>query len=203
MFYERKIREWVEAGGRGTFQEIEVDLKGIALKLLNEIENEWKGEGPLSEQPIKALRSLVSKIELFQTGNWLAQKEGFGVIFQIPLRFDDNVRTATLFVGIPDGERRKRDGLRILLLLDLGELGRFQINVHLSQCGVTAAIGVDREETLAIVRSMKKELKNGFEGQGLTVVDIECFLLETPTTTKDLFQELLVMDETEAINIRV
>lgn len=203
MFYERKLRQWVEAGGKGNFQEAEIDLKGMALKLLGQMESHGKGADFLPEKATKLLESLISKIELFQTANWLAQEEGLGFIFQIPLRFGDNLRTADLLVGFPHRKRGKKDGLRILLLLDMGGLGRLQIYTHISQKGVAAGIGVDREETVALVRSMIEELKKGLENQGLTVLGIECFLLKKSMAKEDLFQQLLDMGEVEGVNIRV
>ena len=50
---------------------------------------------------------------------------------------------------------------------------------------------------------MTGELKKGLENQNLTVLGIECFLVEKVVTKEDFFQELLVTDEMDGINIRV
>ncbi len=93
--------------------------------------------------------------------------------------------------------------LQVLFLLDLEGLGHFEIDAQISRSGVSAGIGVDRREALALVRSMEGELKESLEKHGLTVVEIECFLLKKRQSTEDLFDRLLVMDEVEAVNIRV
>lgn len=203
MFYERKVRQWVEAGAKANFQEGEIDLKGAALRLLGQIQSHGKGADFLPERATELLEALIGRIELFQTANWLARQEGLGFVFQIPLLFGDSLRTADLLVGLSHKRHGKKDGLRILLLLDMGGLGRFQIEATISQKGVVAAIGVDREETVALVRSLAGELKKGLENQELTVVGIECFLLEKSLAKEDLFQHLLAMDEVEGLNIRV
>ncbi len=203
IFFERKLRQWVEDGGRDSFQEIEVDLKGIALRLLAEMEGRGKGEGFVFDRATRILESLIGRIELFQTANWLAQEQGLGFIFQIPLRLGDKLWTADLFVGPPQKKCGDKAGLRVLLLLDLGGFGRFQIDTHISRKGVGTTIGVDREAVLVLLRSMEEELKQGLERHGLTVVGIECVLLEKFVTVGDLFRPLLVMDEVEGLNIRV
>jgi len=203
IFYERKTRQWIEAGAKGSFQEAEIDLKGAALKLLARMESHGKGARFAPENAARLLESVINKIELFQTANWLAHEEGLGFIFQIPLRFGGDLRTADLLVGLPHQKRGKRDGLRILLLLDLGGMGHFQIDANISQKGVTASIGVDREETVALVRTMTEELKRGLESQELTVVGIDCYLLEKSVAKEEFFQRLLTMDEADLVNIRV
>lgn len=203
MFYERKLRQWVEAGGKGNFQGAEIDLKGAVLKLLGQIESHGKGADFSPERATGLLESIIGRIELFQTANWLAREEGLGLVFQIPFRFGNDLRVADLLVDLPRREGRKKDRFRILLLLDMGGLGHFQIEADISRKGVVASIGVDRQEVVALVQSMTEELKKGLESQELSVVGIECFRLEKPAKKADLFQQLLVMNEGEGVNIRV
>ncbi len=203
LFFERKLQQWGAAGGRGGFPEIEADLKGIALKLLSQMQSDARGGSFPPEKAMKLLGSLVDRIELFQTANWLAQEEGLGFVFQIPLRFGETLGTGDVFVGFLNRKREKREVLQVLFLLDLEGLGHFEIDAQISRSGVSAGIGVDRREALALVRSMEGELKESLEKHGLTVVEIECFLLKKRQSTEDLFDRLLVMDEVEAVNIRV
>ena len=203
MFYERKIRQWFEAGGRGDLSESEIDLKGAVLKLLNRIGSHGKAASISSEKTAGLLESVINRIELFQTANWLAHKEGLGFIFQIPLRFEDDLRTADLLINLPHQKRGKRDELRILILLDLGSMGHIQIEANMSRKGVTARIGVDQQETVALIRDMVGELKNGLESHQLTVLGIECFLLEKPIAREDFFQQLLTLGEADLVDIRV
>jgi len=203
MFYERMVWQWATSGGHGKPFEPETDLKGVALRLLGQAGGHGEKVGILSERAAKSLESLIGKIELFQTANWLSRQEGFGFIFQIPLLFGNEPRTADLLVDFPQKKGGKKDGLRILLLLNLGGLGRFQIEASISKRGVAATIGVDREETVALVRSMIEELKKGLENQKLTVEGIECVHMQKAMAREDLFQHLLAMDETEGVDIRV
>jgi hypothetical protein len=203
LFYERSVREWIEAGGEGVFDSGEIDLKGVALKLLAGMDDPSAATGRSSDTSIRPLESLIGKIELFQTASWLAQEEGLGFVFQIPLDFDGNLRTADLMVGFPREKEGKKDGLRILVLLNMGDLGCFQMDVKIHQKGVAVAIGLDREETLALVRSLAGELRKGLEDQKLTVLEIACFLLERPTTKEEFFEQLLSLDEGGVVNIRV
>jgi hypothetical protein len=203
MLYERKLRQWFESGEKGGFKELAFDLKGEALNLLGRIKSQEKGAVFRSENAIRLLESLLGKIELFQTANWLTQKAGLGLMFQIPLSFGDRLKTADLLVSILRGKGKRKDGLRILLLLDMGELGHFQIDANVSRRGVSATIGVDREETVGLVRSMTEQLRNRLEGQGLTVLGVECFLSKKVVTQEGFFQQLLVLHDVEAVNIRV
>jgi hypothetical protein len=203
VFYERKLRQWSETAGKHTMRDPVIDLKGVALKLLTHLESREEAVGGQAETVKRSLESLIGKIELFQTANWLARQEGLGLIFQIPLRFGGSLETADLLVSLSQRKKGIRDGFRIVLLLNLEGLGRFHIDTTLSQKGVTAAIGVDREETVGLVRSMMGELKAGLENQGLTVLGVECVQMEIPPTKTDFFTNLLGMDEVEGLSIRV
>jgi hypothetical protein len=203
ILYESKLIRWITGGGRGHFQAGDTDLKGLTLRLLDQLQSQKKGLNGGVKASVEVLESLIGKIELFQTANLLARQQGFGAIFQIPLRFGGDQRTADLFLKVPDQGKQTEKGLHILLLLDLGDLGRFQIDARVSQRQVTAAVGVDRRPTMALVESMIGDLKQGLENQGLAVLKIDCFLAEEPVRTENLIRELLLMDDRDGVSIRV
>jgi hypothetical protein len=203
MFFEQKLRQWAEGGMRGDIEELKIDLKGVVLKLLDPMKSFGGARGEGSEKSVQGLESLLGKIELLQMVNWLAEKEGLGFFGQIPLRFGEHLYTADVLFGAPSQQEKRTDGYRVLLLLDMGGLGYFQIDVLLSPHGVTGSIGVDRQETVRLVRAMMTELKQGLKDQGLAVLGIECSLLEKPMDPKTLILQFLELDETESVNIRV
>ncbi len=204
MFFERKLMQWVENGMRGGFEELEIDLKSVVLKLLGQMKISPEASGSMSDKLIRSLESLLGTIELFQTADWAADKEGLGFVFQIPLRFGDDLHTADVLCRpSPEKKRKKEDGYRIVLLLDMGGLGNFQIDAFLSQKGVAASIGADRQETVGLARAMTAELKKGLEDQGLAVLGIECFFMEKPSDPKAFFQQLIELDEVEGLSIQV
>jgi|GEM_PF-2780651 len=204
MFFERKLMQWVENGMRGGFEDLEIDLKSVVLRLLGDMKTSPQAWGSLSDKLIRNLETLLGTIELFQTADWIADKEGLGFVFQIPLRFGDDLHTADVLCRPSREKRGKRgNGYRIVLLLDMGGLGSFQIDALLSHEGVAASIGADRQETVMLARAMTAELKKGLEDQGLFVLGIECFFMEKPSDSKAFFQQLIDLDEMDGFSIRV
>lgn len=201
--YEPKLVPWIVGGMKGDPAEVEQDLKGVALRLLGELGRLAEGRNSFSEKVMGHLQSLLGRIELMQVANWLAKEEGLSYLFQIFLYFGGELRTADLLVSPPRRKRGKGKGLRVLLLLDLGRLGHFQVEAFASEKDIVAAIGVDREETVALVRSMLRELKEGLEDRHFRVTKIVCFLLENPSSQRDLFREPLTMERTEGVDVRV
>ena len=204
MFFERKLMQWVENGMRGGLETLEPDLKSVVLKLLDQIKTAPEVSGSTSDKLIRSLESLLGTIELFQTADWIADKEGLGFLFQIPLWFGDDLHTADVLCRRSPGKRgKKKDEYRVVLLLDMGGLGNFQIDAHLSHKGVVVSVGVDRQKTVRLVRAMTPELKKGLEDHGLAVLVIECFFVEKPSDPKAFFQQLIDLDEVEGLSIQV
>ncbi|MBW2123440.1 MAG: flagellar hook-length control protein FliK [Deltaproteobacteria bacterium] len=204
LFYEGKLRKWVEAGAKGDFQEAETDLKALALKLLGLSRDLGKEGGSLHDRAVGFPESLVDRLEFFQTANLLARQQGLGLLLQIPFFFGSTPGAADLLVRLPRGKGRKGEGILLVVLLSMGGLGRFQIEGKISNKGVTIRIGIDQEETVTLVRSMAGDLKEGLQGHGLTVLGMECFLLERPLTRKALLKKILLpLDRLEGVNIRV
>jgi len=204
MFFERKLMQWVKNGMTGGYEALEPDLKNVVLKLLGQIKTAPDVSGSTSDTLIRSLESLLGTIELFQTADWIADKEGLGFVFQIPLWFGDELHTADVLCRRPPEKKgKKKDEYRVVLLLDMGGLGNFQIDAHLSLKGVVVSVGVDRQDTVRLVRAMTGELKKGLEDHGLAVLDIECFFIEKPSDPRAFFQQLIDLDEVEGFSIQV
>ena len=129
------------------------DLKGLLLGALTDLE-----AGVGGGVPRQAIAGQLDHLEIQQAVNLLAQLEGQPLQLRIPFFTGAGFTDVALAVQRDRQDQRGGtadtvQGYTIMFLLDLDDFGRMRIDAHLKSRDLRATFYLDREDSVALVRS--------------------------------------------------
>lgn len=191
LLYESKLKQSLFLGGRvpkHLMKVIENDLKGLLLKLSQELE---EAAGRLNDNRdiilrgkvvnlLRTVNSSIKSIELHQLVNYLTTRNDQQLVFQIPFVLPEGIKTAELYIrnGHQGGKKgeRKQDEFYIVLLLNMRGLGDLRIDTHLFKKRISCKIQVADRETANFVKRNLSELSQRLESLDYKAEKIDCIV---------------------------
>jgi hypothetical protein len=157
---------------------LETDLKGLLLKLSQELEEAGGKMHPSGDASLRStihnllqtVNSSVEKIELHQLVNCLTSKNDQQLVFQIPIALPEGIKNAELYVRSGYQKSRKGKGdtqaCHIVFLLTMKSLGDLRIDTQVAKKKMRCTI---QAENSTIARFVEKNLSD--LSQRLTALD--------------------------------
>lgn len=171
--YEAKLARAAEAGLPLTADAPDVarDLKGSLLHLIRTVAA--KPSVAVEDQPLVPVpvsREAVAGIEARQAVNAIADAVGGPLVFQVPVPDGNELRTARIAVEPEDdgtaGEPGKGGNFRVLIHLQLTDLGETWIDAGVGTGRVRAVMYVTKDAGRAEARASLKDLNASLSGDG-------------------------------------
>jgi len=191
LFYESRIREALllnKVMPHQLREILEKDLKGLLLKLAQELEEAAEGVVKSGDSSLRStlhnlLRTVntsVEKIELHQLVNFLTSKNDQQLVLQIPVVLPDGITNAELYVrsGFPKNRKGKKDphDCHIVFLLTMKALGDLRIDTEVVQKRMKCTIQVASGAVADFVKQNLSDLSGRLAALNYTVEKLVCTL---------------------------
>jgi hypothetical protein len=141
FFWENKIKNWIEGGGKDPQQLVQGDLKGLGNELLVQLkalEEPSRGEAanPWQTEELKQiLEPFLRKIELYQILNLQSSDFTDRFYLFLPFWLGSHLQFVELNLSLPRKKSApaEREELSVLFLLKLPALGKVRIEVQIKE----------------------------------------------------------------------
>ena len=174
LHYEAKLLR-AAAGGSPDLSEItDHDLKGLLLRLLEELPST-----PNASDSLDRVERKLNDIEEQQATNLLAQLKGEALQLRVPLFIGSAAADVAISIdadddgeGAADRQGQKKSGYQIYFAFDLESFGSTRIDIHVRDGAVRGLFYVDREPSLMQLRQALPELQAALSHQGYRGVSL-------------------------------
>jgi hypothetical protein len=177
LFWETKIKNWVEEGGKEpSAQLLQKDFKGFCLKLLAQLKEEFHlmkpeiGEFQGLRDLIEGLESILRKIEFYQILTRPSPEGQEKIFFLIPFWLGTHLQFVELNLSFPRKKEKSPEAEEqtLLFLLQLPALGKLRVEVKINQKNLYCVfLSPDPQISRFIqdsIPALERELKNlGFQ----------------------------------------
>jgi hypothetical protein len=172
LFWEAKLKHFIEGRTKDSFDFIQGDLKSLLLKLKSQL-NSLVGQNKIAESTsleelIKGLGQFVDKIGLYQLLN-IYQTDPQGNLFLFfPLWAQNHLQFVELNFSSPRqrGRAPGKEGLSILFLLHLPDWGRMRIEAKVRGKGLYCSFTVSNPEVKEVLSQALPELSQKLNQAG-------------------------------------
>jgi hypothetical protein len=142
LFWEARIKQWMEGGGKEPFvQLLQRDFKGFGLKLLAQLK-EGLPQGKAAGEEFQAMRELLEglegilrKIEFYQILTHQPPEGQERIFLLLPFWLGTHLQFVELCLSFPREKERssEEEEHTLLFLLQLPELGKLRVEVRVKQ----------------------------------------------------------------------
>ena len=174
FFWENKIKNWIEGGGRDPRQLIQGDLKGLGKELLAQLkglEEPSRGEaaGRLQSDELKQiLEPFLRKVELYQILNLQSADWTDRFNLFLPFWLGSHLQFVELNLSLPRKKSApsERDELSVLFLLKLPALGKVRIEVQIKEKDLFCRLMVSDSQVSEFLRQALPSLSGRLQQLG-------------------------------------
>jgi len=214
--YESKVRDFLFSGKEGSQtslpREISFDLKGLLLKLGEDIQKHLKLEAPQasSSHPVRdllaGLQKAVDNIELNQLTHALARNENAPLVVQIPNPFAGTEKSVKLLVRPMEDEDgtnspRDRKNFNLVFLLNLSILGNVRVDAQVKGQTASVRFTVENNAIARFIDSQAGFLQDRLRGLNYNV-QMTSSVSEEVRMDEDELGLLLVEAESRLVDLR-
>jgi hypothetical protein len=172
LFWEGKLKHFIEGRIKDPFEFIQGDLKSLLLKLKSQLhslleQNKISESTPI-EELAKGLGQFVDKIGLYQLLNINQADPQGNILLFFPLWVQNNLQFVELNFSFPrqDGRAPEKEGLSILFLLHLPDWGRMRIDVRVNGKGLYCSFMVSDPEVEKVLNQALPQLSQRLNQAG-------------------------------------
>ena len=175
FFWESKVQRWIEGGGKEPADPlVREDLKGLALKLLDQLKGLAGSSGPELGKPgtleelKQDLGSFLQKIELYQVLNLRPSDSPDRFFLFLPLWLGNQLQFVEFNLSLPREKSapEKGNGFSVLFLLNLPDLGKVRIEVQIKEKDLFCRFVVSEGEVSEFLKQNLSLLRERLEGLG-------------------------------------
>ncbi len=209
--YEAKVKNFLQVEkNAGVLKNINTDLKGQLLKIVNKLEARLDEQHIVPNQRhqlmkvINIVRRAVDNIELNQLTNQFARHEGQPIVLQIPDPFIIG-KTINLYLrGIDDeGYTNSKDnnGVLLVFFLDMSALGSLRVDVKMKKESISIKIDVENPDISKFISCNLKDLCSKLESLGFSA-NVSCRVVsKIEDNLGDKLNQLLVADKKRLVDL--
>ena len=173
LFFESRLRRLVQkAAGNGVEEQVEGDLKGVLLRMIQALDKDGS-QGKDASGLYQRLVQLLHLIESHQILNLNAIEADLGWFWFIPFYDGGRWSCAELLT-----KKISKEAYSIWITMRLSKLGLVQAKIELAARSVRVVFYLDDRGNAELVSTNLTKLKRRFEAQGLVLASFECKNME-------------------------
>jgi len=185
--YEAKVKHFLEKGANfesAKGLELNRDLKGLLLEMIQKLENQSlqkSGSSPQSQalkDTTQIFRQAVDNIELHQLTNQLAKQEGQPLLLQIPNPYANGDPTIKLYIRPSQDEEegnkgKSKQNYHLVFLLNLSNLGNLRVDSQIVKSQLSLKMTVENQSIADFINTHAQDFESRLDELGFKA-DLAC-----------------------------